>query len=207
MSRWLRRISCGIVFLVHAAAVAGAAPLIDPLIGVRGTDGNSQSVFDPTPQAFGACPAHVSGPPLPADYLCAPYNAEGLAILSLDLRFFDDVMQPFPVAALTLDVVNSDFTLMQPLDGDTVRLSDPFGLPTRCDALPGAACPGFVIFTAAAGPGDVPASFVSVVSFTGVAQVPEPALLALLAAGLLGAAGRRARGLTRPTRRGDEAVR
>jgi hypothetical protein len=199
----MKRSACVLVWVFVGAALAvsaSAEPLIDPLIGVRGTDTNSQSLFDPTPQGVTACDAFaIPGPSLPPDYLCAPYNTEGNAVFSLDLRFFDELLQPFPVAALTVDTAHSDFPFMQALDGITVRLSNPFvvngnGLPLQCDAqAQGRACPGFVVFTAAAGPGDVPASFVSVVGFNGVSTVPEPGMATLLGAALLGLMARRSR--------------
>jgi hypothetical protein len=189
MMRSARVLLCGLVFAAVAVSVS-ASPIVDPLIGVRGTDGNSQSIFDPTPQGFTPCGGFaIPGPPLPADYRCAPYTTEGYEVFSLDMRFFDEFLDPFPVQALTVDVVHSDFPVMQVLDAITVRLSNPSvngtfnGRPLQCDAED-RVCPGFVVFTAAAGPGDVPASFVSIVGFEGAQRVPEPGLAVLLGTAL-----------------------
>jgi hypothetical protein len=90
---------------------------------------------------------------------------------------------------------------MQVLDDTTVRLSTLVINGENGSLICGEApCPSFVVFTAADGPTDVPASFVSVVGVNGVSTVPEPGVGVLFGAVLIGLA-RRVRGRRTPPSR------
>jgi PEP-CTERM motif len=197
----MTRRACLLLFVLLAPALTplASAATIDPLIGVRGTLSASPPVTDPTLQAFGSCEGlDIVGDPLPEGYSCAHYDTLGMDIFSLDLQFFDvlPTQNPFLFEELTHDTANSIFNTMVRVDDITVRLFNQVDFEEFLLAQieNGLGFTGIAIFTAAGpSPGDVPASFVSIRAVNGISNVPEPAAMFLLGAGVIAAGARRRR--------------